>query len=159
MTTPLGPPPFTGMYGTPQSLWQFVILDYHKALPPVPGGNPLLALGGDDGEEWWQQGLGRRSGLEIEKFDETFGYFKNARLSEDPAVAWELGDPVYAPGPVSLADFTARAMEEVNEDRRIDVFRKVIVEMTRQEKDRERLVKVTISVAGVSYVLWRLLLL
>jgi len=36
MTTPLGPPPFTGMLGTPLSLKSRVIPAYHKAFPPTP---------------------------------------------------------------------------------------------------------------------------
>ena len=36
MTTLLGPPPFTGMLGTVQSLKSRIILAYHKPFPPPP---------------------------------------------------------------------------------------------------------------------------
>jgi hypothetical protein len=133
--------------------------------PPQPV-NPLLALGGAEGEEWWEREQAKRD----QKFDETFGYFDVPRVSSlgvpwglSQGVAWELDEDPYGRGqPVTLSGFTANLVARARSDEKNVAFRSVAKELYRQDQEeaqrRQKLVKVTISVAGVAYVLWRVIL-
>jgi hypothetical protein len=158
-----------------------------SATPPTPPVNPHLALSGAENEEWWQKGgrgeagtgrvgvgkplVGSASSLDREEdeshqeeegFSEEYGYLTQSSRDEEFAkdIAWELGEPPYQRGPISLGDFTARAAAEASEEGRVNTVRSVLTEIRRREIELERrrkLVRVTVSIAGLTYIAWRII--
>lgn len=137
------------------------------ATPPQPPANPLLTLGGgDENEEWWIKERTRREQAEgLDHYDEQHGYF-NLPYGQDPSdeqnISWELGEDSYKPGKsVSLAAFTNRIFSHIQDDEKDKTFAAIVKELYKQDQDearqRQTIVKVSLTAAGVTVVAWRLL--
>jgi hypothetical protein len=148
-------PLFTNLPGTALSLPQFTVPDYHIAAPQ-PQPNPLLsplAQGGSDTSEWWQQ--------RKDVFTEQYGYVRLAP-DFDPQVAWEFNESDFAPGkPITLAAFSSKLVSGARSEEREALFSKKLDEMLERQRaeyaQHQKIVKVTLTSAGVTLVLWKLL--
>jgi hypothetical protein len=118
--------------------------------------NPLLsplAQGGSDTSEWWQQ--------RKDVFTEQYGYVRLAP-DFDPQVAWEFNESDFAPGkPITLAAFTSKLVSGARSEEREALFSKKLDEMLERQRaeyaQHQKIVKVTLTSAGVTLVLWKLL--
>ena len=121
-----------------------------------PSANPLLSplsQGGSDTSEWWQQ--------RKDVFNEQYGYVRLAP-DFDPQVAWEFNESDFAPGkPITLAAFTSKLVSGVRSEEREALFSKKLDEMLERQRaeyaQHQKIVKVTLTSAGVTLVLWKLL--
>ncbi len=110
-----------------------------KPIPPAPPFNGLLALGGDDTED-----------LAIIARHAYYGLDDETRAE----VAWELGLEDYSRR-VSFRDFEAKILAGQREEQKRDEFREMADTFHAEEMERLRvlkIVKTTIVVAGVAYV-------
>ena len=124
------------------------------ALPAAAPANPLLALSGAENEEWWQ-----KRGLHGEAYDATLGYVRTTLGDGD--VAWELGEDAYGTGPVTLGQFTNPTVASAKDEAKRAAFAAIIKELVRQDieetRQREQIVKISITAAGVTYVALKVL--
>ena len=132
-------------------------LGAYTTTPPMPPAT-LLQGGGGDNEEWWQQ-----RGVESrDQYNSALGYVRRGYGFADSDIAWELGDDPYGIGkPVSLAQFTERMVTGLHAEAKQGLFANIALELAKQDRqseaERQKIVKVTITAAGLTYVALKIL--
>jgi hypothetical protein len=124
---------------------------------PETAVNPLLQLGGADAEEWWQ----KRSVEAQDVYVPGLGYVRRGYGFEGD-VAWELGDEPYGIGrPITMAQFTDRMTTQLHAEAKRGLFGNIAIELAREDQAdaeaRRHVVRVTLTAAGVTYSVLKVL--
>ena len=90
-----------------------------------------------------------------ETSDKFFGMYDTALAA---GVAWELGLGEYEAG-VTFAAFEEKILAAERDDKKRDEFRQMIATFKAERLEKMKIVKRVVTVAGVMYVVWKLVAL